>query len=362
MDIISYNEAAKANKRLNTEVAKIDLSNVGTLADDVKTQLKGDKGDKGDTGANEVIDSVDDNGDGTFTWNFKYGGSFTTSDLKGVKGDPGNDGADGTDGDSEAMTDVVNNNDGTYTWKFKYGGDFTTGDLKGDPGNDGSDGADGLSVKDADIDADGKLVITLTDDSTVTSTNVVKGDQGPKGDKGNTGDQGPKGDKGDTGPKGDQGPKGDKGADADKEYIRDTIGDALRAAGDMTLNVDDSNDTITYSYTLPANVVKTDVASTFTTPQRTSTSVLANDTTAIDFKVNNNIKVTLTADADITLADNGSDGCVGQSGVLTIEGSEYITGWGADYTWKNVPSDLSGTETFAYFIRSTDDIVIGRVS
>ena len=91
-------------------------------------------------------------------------------------------------------------------------------------------------VKAVEITAEGKLVFTLTDGSTVDLGTVIgpKGEQGPKGDtgaqgpkgepgaqgqKGDTGERGAKGDTGEQGPKGEpgeQGPKGDPGKQGQK--------------------------------------------------------------------------------------------------------------------------------------------------
>ena len=83
-------------------------------------------------------------------------------------------------------------------------------------------GVDGVGISLLSINANGELIVTMTDGNTV-NLGVIKGPQGDKGDKGDTGEQGPqgaqgpqgdKGDKGDTGeqgPQGEQGPKGDKG-------------------------------------------------------------------------------------------------------------------------------------------------------
>ena len=78
-------------------------------------------------------------------------------------------------------------------------------------------------VKEVEIDENGHLIFTLTDDSTVDIGKVVgdNGPQGPKGDKGDTGATGaqgpvgPQGIKGETGPAGPQGEKGETGPAGD---------------------------------------------------------------------------------------------------------------------------------------------------
>ena len=104
-----------------------------------------------------------------------------------------------------------------------------------------------------------------------------------------------------------------------------------------------------------ADTAKTDVAQTFTAPQRTS--ITAEDNT-IDFTSNNNFSLTATA-ANITVSS--LTGCTGQEGVITIASAENITGWGTEFVFKNVPTGLSGTERFAYFVESETVIAIGRV-
>jgi len=107
------------------------------------------------------------------------------------------------------------------------------------------------------------------------------------------------------------------------------------------------------NYTLPSSVVKDNEANTFTAPQRTS---ITSEDNEIDFSLNNNF--TLTATSDDLTAINLTEG---QSGVIVVTDSENITGFGSEYTFKNVPDDLDGVEIFAYFIESDSVIRIGRV-
>lgn len=66
-----------------------------------------------------------------------------------------------------------------------------TGDKgdQGDKGDKGDTGATGVGVKSATIDEDGNLIITLSDD-TVHNAGKVTGDKGEQGDKGDKGDTG----------------------------------------------------------------------------------------------------------------------------------------------------------------------------
>jgi len=102
-------------------------------------------------------------------------------------------------------------------------------------------------------------------------------------------------------------------------------------------------------------------ANTFTASQRGAITSLADDTVAWDFRTTNNYSVSLTADADITLATDGALGCTGQGGMFTVTTAEHITGWSAEFKWKTEPTDLSGVERFAYFVEAEDTIAIGRI-
>ena len=98
------------------------------------------------------------------------------------------------------------------------------------------------------------------------------------------------------------------------------------------------------------------IANTFTAPQRTGISASTN---AIDFRLNNNFTIDATA-ANITVAS--LTGCIGQSGVIVIESAENVTGWGAEFNFKTVPTSMSGMEVFSYFVQTETVIRIGRVS
>jgi hypothetical protein len=129
----------------------------------------------GSDGTGVTITSIDDNGDGTYTWNFSDTTSFTTSDLTGLQGNTGNgivsvvrtsgDGTAGsvdtytitytdaststftvTNGDTLVISSIDNNLDGTYTWNFSDGTSFTTSDLTGAQGIQGEAGVGVASV------------------------------------------------------------------------------------------------------------------------------------------------------------------------------------------------------------------------
>ena len=78
---------------------------------------------------------------------------------------------------------------------------------------------------------------------------------------------------------------------------------------------------------------------------------------AIDFSLENNFVWTATTD-NVT----ASNLTAGQSGVLIIKSSENITGWSSEFVFKDgVPTDLTGDETFGYFIENSTTIRIGRM-
>lgn len=103
------------------------------------------------------------------------------------------------------------------------------------------------------------------------------------------------------------------------------------------------------------NTVKTDVAQLFSVPQRASIGAEDN---AIDFSTDQNFELTATA-ANITAL--GLAGIVGQTGILVVHSAENITGWGTEFNFKTVPTDLLDSEVFGYFIENAATIWIGRV-
>jgi len=64
---------------------------------------QGEPGANGTDGANLTMDTIINNGDGTYTWNFSDGTSYTTGNLTGPQGIPGINGTNGT------FTDILNN-------------------------------------------------------------------------------------------------------------------------------------------------------------------------------------------------------------------------------------------------------------
>ena len=107
-----------------------------------------------------------------------------------------------------------------------------------------------------------------------------------------------------------------------------------------------------------ADTAKTDVAQTYTEPQRTSVSAGDN---SIAFNDSQNFSFTATA-ANVTVTDQTEE----QSGYIRTFSSELISGWGAEFFWgsQGEPTDLTGTEVFGYEIMDAsgaESIAIGRL-
>lgn len=107
---------------------------------------------------------------------------------------------------------------------------------------------DGTSIQSAEVNADGHLILTLTDDTTIDCGYVV----GPQGVKGDTGEQGPQG---------LQGPKGDKG---DNSHWR-VIADVTLAEDVKTIEI--TTDTYGEPFALTELYVVTNATSTSSTEQ-----------------------------------------------------------------------------------------------
>ena len=81
------------------------------------------------------IASTADNEDGTFTFTYDDGSTFTTSDLTGPTGTQGPAGLDGN-----GIASTADNEDGTFTFTYDDGSTFTTPDLTGPQGECNCDG------------------------------------------------------------------------------------------------------------------------------------------------------------------------------------------------------------------------------
>ena len=104
------------------------------------TGLQGEKGDKGDPGADGEdgvgISTTTNNDDGTITFTFTDTSTHRTDVLTGAKGDKGDTGpagpagADGAQGEAgNGISETAENNDGTLTFTFDNGDTFTTSNL-----------------------------------------------------------------------------------------------------------------------------------------------------------------------------------------------------------------------------------------
>ena len=177
-----------------------------TLTDDTVIDLgkvtgdkgsQGDKGDQGETGATGVgVKSVtiDENGNLVITLT-----DDTVHNAGKITGDKGNQGDKGDKGDTGAtgvgVKSVTIDENGNLIITLTDDTVYNAGKVTGNNGDKGETGATGVGVKSVAIDENGNLVITLTDDTVHNLGKVT----GAKGDKGDQGDKGDKGDKGDAG-------------------------------------------------------------------------------------------------------------------------------------------------------------------
>jgi hypothetical protein len=116
--------------------------------------------------AGNGISSTVDNGDGTYTFNYTDGSSFTTADLTGPTGN--------------GISSTVDNGDGTYTFNYTDGTSFTTADLTGAAG---AAGAAGNGISSTVNNGDGTYTFNYTDGSSFTTANLTgaAGATGPAG-------------------------------------------------------------------------------------------------------------------------------------------------------------------------------------
>ncbi len=179
------------------------------------SSIPGPQGPSGNDG-NGIISTVD-NGNGTFTFTYSDGSTFTTSDLTGPQGNVGSQGPQGVPGpqgpsgnDGNGIISTVDNGNGTFTFTYSDGSTFTTSDLTGPQGNVGSQGPQGVLGPQGPSGNDGNGIIstvdngngtftfTYSDGSTFTTSDLT-------GPQGNVGSQGPQGVPGPQGPSGNDG-------------------------------------------------------------------------------------------------------------------------------------------------------------
>lgn len=142
----------------------------------------------------------------------------------GKDGKDGKDGANGIDGEDgqNGITPTFKIEEGELKVSYDDGETWTSlGYIYGENGVmgiDGDDGIDGVGITKTEINSNGELVITYSN-NLISNLGVVvgaKGDKGDKGDKGEQGIQGERGLQGIQGEKGDKGDKGDTGAKGEK--------------------------------------------------------------------------------------------------------------------------------------------------
>ena len=119
--------------------------------------------------------------DGYIQWKYTddndWNNLIAVSELqgeKGDKGDPGEDGKDGEDGTdgSDGLTPYIGTNGNWWI------GNTDTGvKASGSDGINGTNGYDGIGIKDIEVNEDGELIITLTDD-TVKNLGKIIGNDG----------------------------------------------------------------------------------------------------------------------------------------------------------------------------------------
>jgi hypothetical protein len=110
------------------------------------------------------IESIDNNGDGTFTINLSDESSYTTPDFTGANGE-----------DGVGIASIVNNGDGTFSIYLTNGNTFTSDDLTGPQGDQG------VGIEDITNNGNGTFTISLSDGSSFTTSNLT----GPQGQDGN---------------------------------------------------------------------------------------------------------------------------------------------------------------------------------
>jgi hypothetical protein len=151
-----------------------------------------------DTAANG-IESVNDNGDGTLTFTYLDGSTYTTPTLSGLTGPQGDTGPQGPQGDTgNGIVNTLDNGDGTFTFEYADGTTFTTSNLTGQQGIQGVQGpigATGNGIASTVDNGDGTFTFTYDDGSTFTTSDLtgpqgIQGIQGPAGPIGATGPQG----------------------------------------------------------------------------------------------------------------------------------------------------------------------------
>ena len=252
-----------ANGELVLTYSNGQTANLGTVI--------GAKGEKGDTGAagQDGIDgengadgvsvsaaSINESGNLILTYSDgrvadlgKVIGARGEKGIQGEKGDKGDAGSDGVsvvsaEINSQGELVLIFSNNQRANVGFVMGAAGAQGEKgdKGDKGDTGAAGQDGLGILKSELNNNGELVLTYTDNTVKNLGSVIgaKGEKGEKGDKGDTGatgaqgEQGIQGEKGDKGEQGIQGEKGDTG-DAGQDGVG--IEDINIVSGKLTITL-----------------------------------------------------------------------------------------------------------------------------
>ena len=186
-----------ANVALNGNNLVITLTN-GTVID--LGNVKGADGKDGVDGADGVsVIKSEINENGELVLYYSNNTSTNLGKVVGSHGTNGEDGANGKDGkDGVGIQNVTINDDGKLIVTLTSGTVLDLGNIKGADGKDGVDGEDGkdgvngedgISITKSEINADGELVFTFSDGSTVNVGKVV-GANGANGSNGSNGADG----------------------------------------------------------------------------------------------------------------------------------------------------------------------------
>ena len=285
-----------------------------------KVQAKGDRGEKGEQGERGPIGPT------------------------GPKGDRGESGQKGERGDSFAVNAV-----GVSSDLAKY-----ANKEKGFSFLDTNKGLLYIKISDADDDWSAPIAFGKGEKGDKGDTGP-RGLQGERGPAGQQGAQGPKGERGETGPAGAQGlqgvpgVKGDTGAkgDAGERGPQGIQGPAGPKGdkGDPNPNAEDSQK---LGGLLPDEFYQRNHANT-----SKITSVAG---TSIDLAQGDNFLLDMNAKATLVL----NNPQVGQVGIIRVTNATNITGYDAKIKFRNVPSSLTASETFSYFVLDGENIIMGR--
>ena len=185
----SEEDAEKINTAINEALLKAKESGEFNGA-------QGPKGDKGDPGPQGVAGK-----DGYTPIKGKdyFDGKDGSQGPKGDKGEKGNQGEPGVNGkdgkDGAKGEPGAKGNDGvsaTHSWQgtvltISSASGISSVDLKGDKGEKGDTGQDGISVIKTEINQNGELIFTFSNNTT-SNLGVVVGAKGEPGQKGDQGD------------------------------------------------------------------------------------------------------------------------------------------------------------------------------